>query len=162
MAIKYTIEQHMWGFPTKIQSANGGGHIFNITLIKDMDNCSLVGRGNWLGLDVYQQAAVPTSGSPAKPNFSGKIQEQAANGNWYVELLEDTDAIWIYDAVVIPEDYNREFSKESNFYNESGKTVKGYSLHKGDILELATACFDGTPAKNSAVGYDATKNLYTV
>ena len=153
MAYSVTVTKHNVAFPSKIRSG-GDGHTLNMFVAADTDNGVVGSVGAWKDFDRYTFTAGNTS-------FQGKLHA-AANGNWYVELLEDTDAIWIYDAVVIPEDYNREFSKESNFYNESGKTVKGYSLHKGDILELATACFDGTPAKNSAVGYDATKNLYTV
>lgn len=162
--IKYVLDDHIYGFPTKILAAEGGKHIFNIKLTKDMDNCTLVGRGDWLGLDLYQQEAVPTTGSGVNeaPDFAGIIREQAANGNWYIEVTADTDALWIYDSPVIAEDYNSEFQKESHFYNEKDKTVKAYGLSKGDIFEVSGLAFDGTPVKDKTVTYNATKNQYTV
>lgn len=162
--IRYSLEDHIFGFPTKLLAAEGGKHIYNIKLTKDMDNCTLVGRGTWLGLDLYQQAAVPTTGSgnSEAPDFAGIIREKAANGNWYVEVTADTDALWIYDAVVIPEDYNLEFQKESRFFNEKGKTVKAYGLCKGDIFEVSESAFDGTPAADTPVTYNATKNQYVI
>ena len=152
--IRYTIEKHIFGFPTKILAAEGGKHIYNIQLTKDMDNCTLVGRGDWLGLDLYKQDTVPT--------FAGIIREKAANGNWYVEITGDTDALWVYDSVIIAEDYNREFQSQANFFNESGKTVKAYGLCKGDIFEISESGFDGTPVAGKTVTYNATKDQYKV
>ena len=157
--IRYSIEKHNVAFPTKILAAEGGKHIYNIKLTKDMDNGTLVGRGSWLGLDLYQQAAVPTSGNGT---FAGVIREQAANGNWYVEVTSDTDILWIYDAVIIAEDFTEGFKDEANYFNESGKTVKAYGLVKGDIFEISASGFDGTPAATKTVTYDATKDQYKV
>lgn len=147
--IRYQIEEHVWGFPTKVQSAYGGGHIYNIHLTADADNCTLVGRGNWEALDLYTQAAAPT--------FAGIIREQAANGNYYIEVTDDTEALFVYDAPVIAEDYNREFQKESHYFNENGKVVKCYSLHKGDIIEVSANGFQGTPAANATVSFASGK-----
>jgi len=147
--IKYTIAKHAFGFPSKVVSGYGGGHIYNIRLTEDTDNTALVGRGDWIAFDEYEQAATPT--------FAGVIREQAANGNWYIEVTDDTEALFVYDAPVIAEDYNKEFAKEENFYNESGKTVKAYSLIKGDIFEVSPAGFTGTPTAGKAVTFASGK-----
>lgn len=160
--INFSIDKHAVAFPTKILAAEGGKHIYNIQLTKNMDNGTLVGKGTWKGLDLYQQAAVPTTGSPAAPDFNAVIREKAANNHWYVEVTDDTDALFVYDAVVIAEDWTREFQKEENFFNESGKTVKAYGLSKGDIFEISDAAFDGTPVAGKTVSYNATKDQYTV
>ncbi len=144
--IQYTIAKHIFGFPSKIVSAYGGGHIYNIRLTADTDNCTLVGRGNWVAFDEYTQAAAPNT-------FAGIIRQQAANGNWYIEVTADTEALFVYDAPVIAEDYNKKFSLEENFYNEQGKTVKAYSLIKGDIFEVSALGFNGTPAANKTVTF---------
>ncbi len=143
--IRYQIEDHIFGFPTKIVSGYGGGHIYNIHLTADTDNCTLVGRGAWEALDLYTQDAAP--------EFSGVIREKAANGNWYVEVTTATEALFVYDAPVIAEDYNRDFQKESHFFNESGKVVKCYSLIKGDIFEVSENGFEGTPNAGSTVTF---------
>lgn len=147
--ISYSITEHVWGFPTKVVSGYGGDHIYNIHLTADTDNCTLVGRGAWEGLDIYTQDTAPT--------FAGIIREQAKNGNWYIEVTADTEALFVYDAPVIAEDYNKKFSVEKNFYNESGKVVKAYSLNKGDLLEVSALGFTGTPAANKAVSFASGK-----
>lgn len=150
--ISYQITKHAFGFPSKVLSAYGGGHIYNIRLTANTDNTALVGRGSWVAFDEYTQAAAPT--------FAGVIREQAANGNWYIEVTDDTEALFVYDAPIIAEDYNKEFTKEENFYNESGKTVKAYSLVKGDIIEVSAAGFSGTPTAGATVSFANGK--YTV
>lgn len=150
--IKYTIEKHIVAFPSKIAASAGSPHIYNIRLTADHDNGTLVGRGDWVAFDEYEETTAPT--------FAGIIREQAANGNWYVEVTADTEALFIYDSPIIAEDYNSEFKKESNFYNEEGKTVKAYSLIKGDIFELSAEAFTGTPEVGGTLAYASGK--YTV
>lgn len=152
--INYTIAKHIVAFPSKIASASGSPHIYNIRLTKDHDNGTLVNRGKWVAFDEYEEDTVP-------PTFAGIIREQAANGNWYVEVTEDTEALLVYDSPVIAENYNSAFQKESNFYNEKGKTVKAYSLIKGDIFELSKDAFTGaTVEKDATLTYSDGK--YTV
>lgn len=143
--IRYSIEKHAWGFPSKVLAGYGGGHIFNIRLTKDHDNTHLVGKGNWVAFDEYEEAEAPA--------FEGVIREQAANGNWYIEVTADTEALFVYDSPIIAEDYNSEFKKEGNFFNEAGKTVKAYTLVKYDIVEVSPEGFEGKPAKDATVSY---------
>lgn len=147
--IRYTIEQHGYAFPSKIASSAGSPHIYNIRLTADHDNGSLVGRGDWIAFDEYEEAAAPA--------FAGVIREQAANGNWYVEVTDATEALFVYNSPIIAEDYNNKFAMESNFFNAEGDTVKAYSLIKGDIFELSAAHFTGTPAAGATVSYASGK-----
>lgn len=147
--IRYTIEKHSYGFPSKVAASAGSPHIYNIRLTKDHDNASLVGRGKWVGFDEYEETTVPA--------FEGLVREQAANGNWYVEVTKDTDALFVFDSAIIAEDYNSEFKKESNFFNEKGKTVKAYSLIVGDILEISEEGFDGEIVAEKKVTYESDK-----
>lgn len=150
--IRYSIEKHSYGFPSKVAASAGSPHIYNIRLTKDHDNASLVGKGAWVAFDEYEEAEVPT--------FEGIIQDQAANGNWYIEVTKDTDALFVFDSAIIAETYNSEFKKESNFFNEKGKTVKAYSLIVGDIVEVSVDGFEGEPEKGKTVSYSNDK--YTV
>ena len=133
--IRYTIEKHGYGFPSKVLAGYGGDHIYNIQLTKDHDNATLVGKGEWVAFDEYKEADVTS--------FTGVVRQKAANGNWYVEVTADTDALFVYDSAIIAEDYNSEFKKESNFFNEKGRTVKAYSLNVGDIVEISPELFTG-------------------
>lgn len=143
MAIKFNIETHAVAFPSKLVAQNGGEHIYNIQLESDTDNGNLVARGDFLDLDLYKEGAVTS--------FTGKIQKQAANGNWYVEVVEPGDALLVYMQAFIAEDWTNSFKKESNFYNLKGETVRGYALHKGDVFEVSALGFDGTPEAGSEI-----------
>lgn len=143
MAIKYSIEKHAVAFPSKLVAQNGGEHIYNITLTSDTDNGNLVARGDFEDLDRYTEAAVT--------KFEGKIQKQAANGNWYVEVVDPGDALFVYMQAFIAEDWTNTWKKESNFYNAKGDVVRGYALHKGDVFEVSVEGFDGQPAEKATV-----------
>ena len=143
MAINYEIAQHAVAFPSKLLASNGGEHIYNIELTTDTDNGNLIGKGDWLSLDLYEEAAAPA--------FEGIIRDKAQNGNWYVEVTADTDALLVYQVPMIAEEYSNKFKKESNFYNKAGDIVRSYGLRKGDIFEVSEAGFDGTPVKDATV-----------
>lgn len=142
MAIKYEIEKHTVAFPTKVVSSTAG-HVYNIELATATDNGFFVGRGEWLDLDLYAEAAAPA--------LKGVIRQQATNGNWYVEITEDTDALFVYQVPVIAEEYNNTFKKISNFYNEAGDVVRAFSLVKGDLVEISAEGFTGTPVAGATV-----------
>ena len=144
MAIKYTIQSnHAVAFPSKLVAQNGGEHIYNIELATDTDNGNLVAKGDFIDLDLYEEAAVT--------EFAGVIQKQAANGNWYVEVVNPGDALFVYMQAFIAEDFLNKFKKESNFYNLAGETVRGYALHVGDVFEVSADGFTGTPEAGKAV-----------
>lgn len=148
MAIKYAIDKHAVCFPSKLLAQNGGKHVLNITLKNDTDNGTLVAAGDFEDLDRYTEAA-PTS-------FEGKIQKQAANGNWYVEVVDPGDALLVYMQAFIAEDWTNTFKKESNFYNAKGDVVRAYELAKRDVYELSEDGFTGEAlAAGKKVTYDA-------
>ena len=69
---------------------------YNVELTTAADNGNLIARGDWVSLDLYKEAAVTT--------FEGVVQEQAANGNWYVEVTNPGDALFVYQQPVIAEE----------------------------------------------------------
>ncbi len=150
MAIKYTLEQHHVCFPTKVLS-DKVGHVLNMVIEKDTDNGTVCGKGDYVSFDQYKVADAPST-------FEGKILEQAADGNWYVEVTKidpNAPAILIYEVPEIAETYNSEFTKTSNFYNAATstrtKTVRGFILNVADVYELSADAFDGTPEEGKKV-----------
>jgi len=135
---------HNEAFPSRLLAANGGGHIFDIELTADHDNGELVGRGDYIKLGTYKEAAAPT--------FAGKIVEQAANGNWYVEVTAATEALWILMPEITPYDIPQTENPKA-WVNKTGDVVKGYSLVKGDIFEMSVEGFQGTPAVGKTVSF---------
>ena len=143
MAIKYSIEKHAVAWPSKLLAQNGGKHIYNIKLATDTDNGNLVARGSFIDLDTYEEAAAST--------FEGIIQKKAANGNWYVEVVNPGDSLFVYMQAFIAEDWTNKWKKESNFYNAADEIVRGYELAVGDVFEISEEGFTGTPEAGKTV-----------
>lgn len=78
MAIKYKIDQHHVCFPTKVLS-DKVGRVLNMVIKEDTDNGTVCGKGKYVSFDQYEVADAPAG-------FEGEILEQAADGNWYVEV----------------------------------------------------------------------------
>ena len=145
MAIGITKTEHISGFPSKVAASSGCPHIYNIRLTADHDNLQLVGRGNYVAFDEYQETTVPNG-------FTAVIRQQAANGRWYVEVTSDTEALLLWNSPLNP--YTEaDLSSEKYFYNAQGDTVKGYELFDGDVYEVSAIAFDGTPVAGKALTY---------
>lgn len=156
MAINMSIAKHNVCFPSKLLAGNGGEHIYNIVIKADTDNGTIVSRGDYVSFDQYEAGTAPTS-------FEGVIREQAADGNWYVEVVTPADAILIYEVPVIAETYDARFTDIANFYNAASstdtKTVRGYALAKGDIYELSPSAFTGKPTAGKSVTVSGQKHV---
>ena len=140
---------HNEAFPSKLLAANGGGHIYDIKLTANHDNGVLVGRGDYIKLGTYQETTVPNT-------FAGIIREQAANGNWYVEVTAATEALWILMPEISPYGI-KTLEDPKAWYNAQGDTVKGYSMTKGDIFEMSVEGFNGTPVVGKTVSFASGK-----
>lgn len=90
------------------------------------------------------------------------IREKSAAGNWYIEVVNPSDAVVIYTPEVIAETYDERFRDMANFYNAKGKTVHAYCLHKHDIFEISDLGFEGTPKEGKSVTADATTGKLVV
>ena len=153
MAIKFQIEKHAYCFPTKVLAGNGGAHILNIELTADADNGSIVSAGDYKSFDNYVEAAAPAE-------YSAKIVDVAADGNFYVEVVEPADAILVCEVINNPyTNYDSRFKSEKNFYNAAGEVVRGYVLCKHDIYELSAEGFEGTPSVGATVTISGRKHV---
>lgn len=143
MAIKFQLDTHAVAYPTKVLAMYGGKHIYNIELNSDTDNGMFIAKGDFVELDHYKEATATT--------LTAKVLGKAANGNWYVEITADTDALFVYEEPLISEEYSKTFEKESNFYNAKGAVVRAYELAKGDVVEISADGFDGTPVADAEI-----------
>lgn len=131
--------------------ATTAGHIYNILIEEDIDNGTLVARGDYVKPEVYK--------AKASTGFKGVIVDKAANGNFYVEVVEPGDALLLLQVPLIYEEYTTRMQHESNFFNANGDIVRAYELYVGDIFELSAEGFVGTPVKGTEVTVDTTKKL---
>ena len=120
------------------------GHIYNVRATDDIDNGCIIKRGDYVAPEYYNEAA-------ASNTFAGKIIDQAANGNWYVEVTASDEDLLVLTVPVIYYDYNSRMAHESNFYNAAGDLMRCYELVPGDVFELSAEGFSGTPAKGKTV-----------
>lgn len=153
MALALTFGSHAVGYPSKCLATEGGQHIYNveITTAAGIDNGNLIGKSAaWKSFDLYEEAAATT--------FAGMIQGKAANGNWYVEVTNPGDALFVStDPSAELGNYGAQSKVESVFYNAKGEVARAYGLAKGDILEVSDLAFDGTPVVGKTVSYSAKK-----
>ena len=123
--------------------ATTAGHIINIQAAADIDNGCIVGKGAYVKPEYYAEAAAGT--------FSGKIIEEAANGNWYVEVESATNCYLVLNVPLIYENYTSRMGDQSNYFNAKGDLMRCYELVKDDIFELSAEGFAGVHAKGKAV-----------
>ena len=154
MAIKLNLDNtHAYCFPTKVLAGNGGEHILNIELTADAPNGSIVGIGDYKSFDNYVEAAAPAG-------YEAKIVDVAADGNFYVQVVEPADAVLICEVPVMTmSNYDSRFKDVKNFYNAAGDVVRGYVLHKYDIYELSAEGFTGTPEVGKSVTITGRKHV---
>lgn len=138
---------------TKLSATKYGKHIFNIKIEEDLDNGSVVAMGDLVAgtMDTYK--AKDSTG------FSGVVDGKAANGNFYVRVVEPGDALLLHNPELIYENYTTAMQHASNFFNAKGDIVRGYQLEVGDIFELSTEGFVSAPTVGNTVTVDVTKKL---
>lgn len=135
-------EKHAVAGSSKLK-ATQCGHIYNILIEEDLDNGSIVAKGDYVKPETYK--------AKESTGFKGKILDKAANGNWYVEVEEPGDALLVLQVPVLYEEYTTALKHESNFYNATGDIVRAYELYTGDVFELSEEGFSGSAAKDSTV-----------
>jgi hypothetical protein len=152
MSVFYNISKHATALPSNVLAGGTyGGHTFSVQLKTDTDNGNLIALGDYIGLDLYDEATVT--------KFEGKIVYQMGNGNYLVQVLDPGDAVLVYSVPVGAEEYNSEFKAESSLYNKAGDTVRTYSLVKYDTFEVSVEGFDGTPEVGKSISGVSEKKL---
>ena len=120
------------------------GNIWNIKATNDIDNGCIVKRGDYVAPEYYAEAAAT--------EFTGKIIEKAANGNFRVEVTAVGELEGLVLSVpLIYEEYTTRMQEESNFYNAKGDRLRVYQLYVGDVFTLSAEGFDGTPEVGKTV-----------
>jgi hypothetical protein len=155
MAVDISTTKHAVAFPTKVAASAGSPHIFDVKLTAAHDNGVFLTLGSYVELGTYQEGT-------SKGTITGTIVEQAANGDYYVEIATaGTGTVFVYMPEISPYD-NKRLQDEELFYNASGDVVKGYTLSYKDIVSLSAAGFTNTPVVGKSVTVDSTTGKLTV
>ena len=143
--VDFQTTKHAVAFVSNVKSAISG-HVFDIELVDDtLENGSLIGVGDYIKLGTYKQGE-------AGANFSGTIVEKSARGNWYVQIDNPDDTLFVMNAPISPYDL-KQLRQESSYYisKANNEMAKGYELAKWDIVEVSDLAFDGTPQVGKTV-----------
>lgn len=144
------VDKHAVAGSTRLAAttATGGLGIVDIKISEDLDNGTIIGKGELISGQVYAMADAGT--------FTGRIlKEKAANGNFYVEVESAENAYLVLTVPVTYYNFTTAMGAESTFYNANGDVVRAYHLVKGDVFELSAEGFSGTPAVDTEVSLDA-------
>lgn len=145
MAIQMKLGTFPSAYPSKVR-ASQCGHIYSLEHTDDLWNGAVVAKGDYVSLDLHKAADAT--------KMDAKIVGVAANGNYYVEIQSDlkaTEALLVYNAPVIEEDYTKAFQMETNYYIPATEEARAYSLVEGDIIELSASAFTGEPKVGSTI-----------
>ena len=134
-------------------SATTTGQVYDIIVAEDTDNGQIIGRGDYVAPTYYRKREAEA--------FTGLIIDIAPNGNYYVEVLDATNAYLVLTVPTLYEEKRKEFLDEKLFYNKAGDKVRAYRLYTGDVFEVSVDCFAAghTPTKNATVDIDYTGKL---
>ena len=94
---------------SSLLKATGAGHILSVKCHKDLDNGSIISRGDWVEAQVFNSA------------------DYAAGKKAYLVL---TPALG-YNSD------RRSYKEERFFYNASGEIARAYELYEGDIFTVS-------------------------
>lgn len=143
MSFKLSMAEYPVSGVNKLLATQGGKHIYNVTAGTECWNGALIKRGDWNSFDNYEEAAAT--------EFDGIVRQQAANGNWYVEVVDAHDALLVYNVPIVEADFTRDMASEKHFYIEAGEVCRAHELAVGDIFELSEDGFEGTPVAGATV-----------
>ena len=144
MSYKLTMGEFPVAGVSKLLATNYGAHIFNVTLSTDAWNGALIKKSDaMLSFDNYSEEDAT--------EIKARVAWQAANGNWYVEVMEDTDTLLVYNVPIIEADYTKDMASEKHFYLAAGEVARAHQLKKGDIFELSEDGFEGTPSVGATI-----------
>ena len=131
------IDAHVVAESSRLK-ATTAGHIYDLEMIEDTDNGSIVAIGalSDLGVQVFKAKAYAAGDTP-------------------------------YLVLTPPLAYNgkKAWSDEKYFYNATGEIARAYELHKDDIFTVSADAFTGSPAVGKYVDStytvaEATTNIH--
>ena len=136
MSVKYSIDTFPVAQPSALMANVYGAHILSVELEEDCWNGAIIGVGDWIDFEYYEEAEVG--------EFEGKIVKQMANGNYLVLVTKADNAFFVYNPPVVETEWTNNFKKESNFYLKAGVDMaRAHELKVWDRFELSADGFDG-------------------
>lgn len=145
-----SMSKHCVAGSTRLK-ATTAGHIFDVRANADLDNGVLVARDE---LEAGQDASGQVYTMKASTGFSGKVIAKAANGAYYVEVVEPGDALFVLTVPHIYADYTTALKADSTFYNAKGDVMRAYELYVGDVFEVSVEGFTTEPSVGNTVSAD--------
>jgi hypothetical protein len=137
MAVRYNIDRWPTAQPAALLANKYGKHILNIEASEDAWNGCLVGRGDYVAFEYFEEAEAG--------EFEAKIVDQMANGDYVVLVEKADDVYFVYNAPVVETEWTNDFRQEKNFFIKKGELMRSHELAKNDRFGLSADGFDGEP-----------------
>lgn len=124
---------------TDLLGTEYGEHIYNVKMAEDHDNGVILGLGDYVEFDYFDEAA--SSGQ-----FEGVILMQNANGTFMVRTTKSADGdVLILSTPMTAYDFESEAYAERQFYNGKDEIARAYQLRYGDRFSLSKEGFTTEP-----------------
>lgn len=132
---------------SKLLATNYGAHIFNVTPDDTLWNGALITKGDMISFDNYEE------GDASDSTINAKIVWKASNGLYYVEILEDTDVLFVCNVPITPFDNLKKYQDRKYFCIKAadGDVARAHQLKAGDIFGLSASGFSGTPEVGATI-----------
>ena len=132
-------KHHTVAESTDLLGTEFGEHIYNIKMAEDHDNGVILGVGDYVEFDYFDEAKAT--------GFEGKILMQNANGSWMVRTTKAADGdVLILSVPMTAYEFESEAMAERQFYNGAGDIARAYQLRYGDRFSLSKEGFTSEPS----------------
>lgn len=147
MSFKYSFTDYPVAGVSKLLATYGGAHILNVEVPEDEEfwNGKLVCAGAMKSFDLYEAESADAE------TVDMEIVAKAANGNYYVQVNEDTDVLLVYNPPVVEAEFTKDAASEKHFYLAAGEVGRCHCLKKWDVFELSADGFSGTPGVGATI-----------
>lgn len=125
---------------TLLLATHWGEHITHIRMAKDHDNGVIVGIGDFVEPDYFEEGT--------STGFEGQILHIQGNGRYVIRVTKAEDGDLLVASEPIPyHNYTREMSDEAQYYNKKGELARCYQLRYGDRFALSKEGFTTEPTE---------------
>ena len=135
MAIKGTIEQHGWAYPSRMLSTTDGAHVYDLQV-----EGAALDNGCIVAVDFTKYKGFHKFGYKDSTGVEAVVVDQTNEGDWIIVVTKPTDGVLVRTVPMVYQEGIPSIG-ERNFYNEVGDVATGLKLSEGDFFVASPKCF---------------------
>ena len=144
MAIKGTIEQHGWAYPSRMLSTTGGAHVYDLQV-----EGAALDNGCIVAVDFEKYKGFHKFGYKDSTGVEAVVVDQSNEGDWLLVVTKPADGVLVRTDPMVHYEGIPSIGQR-NFYNEIGDVAAGLELSAGDFFEASPKCFTDAEVKIGA------------